>query len=161
MPATPLMLAHRLFPARIESRDGVDRPALWIFTAIVLVKTVISVNSIINGHTVVSTADGIPLDTYSPAAAQTIVSVFALLSLSNLMLCLLCVLAIVRYRAMIPLMFTVLLLQALARYAVLGFLPIPRTGAPPGTAINAVLLALTLAGLALSLRGAGKLQRAG
>ena len=109
------MLAHRLFPARIESRDGVDRPALWIFTAIVLVKTVISVNSIINGHTVVSTADGIPLDTYSPAAAQTIVSVFALLSLSNLMLCLLCVLAIVRYRAMIPLMFTVLLLQALAR----------------------------------------------
>jgi hypothetical protein len=61
-----------------------------------------SLNSIFNGYVVLSTADGIPLDPYTPAAARTIVSLFAVLGLSNFMICLLGILVLARYRSMIP-----------------------------------------------------------
>src|SRR2546428_11544933 len=99
-------------------------------------------------------ADGIPLDTFTPAAARTVVSLFALLGLSNFVICLLCILALARYRSMIPFMFALLLLEYLSRRLILQFLPIVRTGTPPGIYVSLVLLALMIVGLALSLRSA-------
>jgi hypothetical protein len=49
-------------------------------------------------------------------------------------------------------MFALLLLYQLSRQLILRFLPIPRTGTPPGSAINLVLLGVMIVGLALSLR---------
>jgi hypothetical protein len=116
-----------------------------------------SLNSIFNGYTVATTADGIPLDTYPPAAVRTIVSLWALLGLSSVMLCLLCILALVQYRSMVPLMFAMFLLEYLGRRLILQFLPIVRTGTPPGVYINLALLAVMIAGLALSLSGRDRL----
>lgn len=115
-----------------------------------------SLNSIFNGRLVLSSADGIPLDTYTTAAAQTVVSLFALLGLSHLMICLLCVVVLLRYRSMIPLVFALLLLEQLSKKLLLHFLPIVRTGTPPASAINLGLLLLLSVGLAVSLLNRGK-----
>jgi hypothetical protein len=48
-------------------------------------------------------------------------------------------------------MFALLLLEHLSRRLILLVLPIVRTGSPPGFVVNLVLLALMIAGLALSL----------
>jgi len=69
-----------------------------------------------------------------------------------------CGVVLTRYRGLIPFVFALLLLEALARRLVLHFLPIARTGRPPGLAINLALLALTIVGLALALRGPGGSQ---
>jgi hypothetical protein len=74
------------------------------------------------------------------------------------MIGLLCMLVLVRYRAMIPFMFALLLLEHLSKRLILHFLPIPRTGTPPGNAVNLVLLALMIVGLALSLGSPGNRQ---
>jgi hypothetical protein len=132
--------------------------ALWCFALVVLMKAGISLNSIFNGYLVASSADGIPLDSYTPAGAQTVISLFAIWGLSQLMICLLCVLVLVRYRAMIPLMFALLLLEHLSRKLILHFLPIAKSGRPPGSIVNLVLLSLMIVGLALSLRGPRNLQ---
>jgi hypothetical protein len=50
-------------------------------------------------------------------------------------------LALVRYRAMIPLMFALLVLEYLSRGLILQFLPIVRSGTPPGSVVNLALLA--------------------
>jgi hypothetical protein len=100
---------------------------------------------------VLTSADGIPLDAYPAAAARTIVSLFALLGLGHLMIVLLGFLILVRYRAMIPFLFALLLVEQLSRKLILQLMPIVRTGTPPASAINLVLLALMIAGLALSL----------
>ena len=71
------------------------------------------------------------------------------------MLCLLCVLVLVRYRAMVPFMFALLLLEHLTRKLILQIMPIDTTGAPPGYFINLGLLALMIGGLALSLWSKG------
>jgi len=143
---------NQLLPRRVDNTYHGNKLALWFFALLVLMKISISLNSIFNGYSVASSADGIPLDTFTSAGAQTVVSLFALLGLSHLMICLLCILVLVRYRAMIPFMFALLLLERLSRKLILHFLPIPKTGTPPGSTVNLVLLAVMIIGLALSLR---------
>ena len=96
-------------------------------------------------------ADGIPVDTYAPAAAQTIVALFALGALYRLIISLLCVLVLVRYRSAIPFMFALLVLSYLASQLILQFIPIVRTGTPPGIVVNLIMFALMIVGLMLSL----------
>jgi hypothetical protein len=144
---------NRLLPQCIDNTYRGYKVALWLFGLLVLLKTVISLRSIFDGYAVATTADGIPLDTYSPAAVRTIVSLWALLGLSSFMLCLLCILALIRYRSMVPLMFAIFLLEYLGRRLILHFLPIVTTGTPPGFYINLALLVVMIAGLALSLSG--------
>jgi hypothetical protein len=143
---------NQLLPKRIDNTYRGYTPALWIFGLLMFIWVAMSLNSILNGHTVASTADGIPLDTFTPAGAQTVVSLFALLGLSRLMIALLGLVALARYRAMVPLMFALLLLDHVSRRLILQVLPIPRAGTPPASIINLVLLALLVVGLALSVR---------
>jgi len=117
-----------------------------------------SVLVIFNGYSTARGADGIPLDTYAPAAAQTVVALFALGALSRLIISLLCVLVLVRYRSAIPFMFVVLLLSYLAGQLILHFVPLVSTGTPPAPFVNLVSFALMIIGLALSLRRRGNLR---
>lgn len=149
---------NHFLPQRIDNTYHGYKLALWLFTLVVFMKVAMSLNSIFNGYSVASSADGIPLDTFTSAAAQTVVSLFALLGLSHFVICLLCILVLVRYRSMIPFMFALLLLEYLSRKLILQFLPMVRTGTPPGFYVNLVLLALMIVGLVLSLRNQGNLQ---
>ena len=143
---------EQLLPQRIDHTYRGSKLALWLFGLILLMKIAMSLNSIFNGYTVATSADGIPLDTFTLTAARTFVALFALLGLSSFMICLLCILALTRYRSMVPLMFALLLLEQLSRRLILLFLPIFRIGTPPGFYVNLTLLALMIVGLALSLR---------
>jgi hypothetical protein len=148
----------RLLPPRIDNTYRGYKLAFWLFAVLVFVKVAMGMNCILNGYSVASTADGIPLDTFPPGAAQTIVSHFALWGLCQLMFGLLGVLVLVRYRGMVPFMFALLLTEHLSRKLILQFLPVVKTGTPPGFYINLVLLAVMIVGLALSLMSRDNLQ---
>lgn len=143
---------NQLFPQRVDNTYRGYRLALWLFGLLLLMKLAIGLNSIFNGYSVASSADGIPLDTYTAAGAQTVVSMFALLGLSHVVICLLGILVLIRYRSLIPFMLALLLLEYVGRKLILYLLPIAKTGTPPGSIVSYVLLALMLVGLALSIR---------
>ena len=145
-------MLNQLLPRHVDNTYHGYKLALWIFAVLVFMKVSMSLNSIFNGHFVARSADGIPLDTFTPAGAQAVISIFALLGLSQFMICLLGVAVLARYRALVPFMFALLLLEFLSRRVILLVLPIVRTGTPPGFFVNLVLLALMVVGLALSLR---------
>ena len=151
-------MVNELLPKRIDNTYRGAKLAPWLFAVLLLLKTVISLNSIFNGYSVATSADGIPLDTFPPGAAQTIVSDFALWGLSQFMLCLLGILVLARYRSMIPFMFALLLLEYSSRKLILHFLPVVKIGTPPGFYVNLILLALMIVGLALSLWSHGNHQ---
>jgi hypothetical protein len=151
-------MIRQLFPQRIDHTYRGHTLALWLFGLLLFMKVAMSVNSIFNASSVASSADGIPLDAYTPAAARTIVSLFALLGLSHFVICVIGILVLVRYRRMVPFMFALLLLEHLSRRLILHSSPIIRTGTPPGFYVNLVLLAVMLSGLALSLRSRGSLE---
>jgi len=73
------------------------------------------------------------------------------LGLSQLLLALVGALALIRYRAMIPFMYLLLLVEYFAKKWIQLVKPIIRMGTPPAAYVNLVLIALLLAGLVLSL----------
>lgn len=143
---------NQFLPQRADNTYRGHKLALWLFALLVLIKVAMSLNSIFNGYMVASSADGIPLGTFTSAGAQTVVALFAIWGLSQFMFCVLGILILVRYRSMIPFMFAFLLLEYLSRKLVLQCVPLVRTGVPPGSYVNLVLLALMIVGLALSLQ---------
>jgi hypothetical protein len=145
-------MLDQLLPQRIDSAYRGSKFAPWLLALIVGMKMLQSLLSIFAGHYVAGSADGIPVDTYTPAGAQTVVALFALLGFTRLMIYLICVAVMVRYRSAIPFMFVLLVLEHLGRTLILQFVPIARTGTPIGPVVNLVLLALMIIGLALSLR---------
>ncbi len=145
-------MLNRLLPRQVDNTYHGYKLALWLFALVMLMKVAMSVNSIFNGHMVASSADGIPLDTFTPASAQAVVSLFAAWGLAQLVICLLCIVVLARYRALVPFMFALLLLEHLSRRLIFLVMPIVRTGTPPGFFVNLALLALMAVGLALSLR---------
>jgi hypothetical protein len=151
-----------LFPQRADNAYRGYKFALWLFVLVVLLKFAVSLNSIFNGRFMASSGDGIPLDRFTPAGSQTVVALFAFWGLIYLMVCLLCLLVLVRYRTLIPCMFALLLLEHLARILVLHLLPIAQTGLGGGilgiSPFPYGFLAMITIGLALSLRSQGKPQ---
>ena len=145
----------KLLPQPIDNTYRGYKVALWLFGLVVGVRITQSILVIFNGYSTARDADGIPLDTYTPAAAQMVVALFAQASLWRLTFCLLCVLVLVRYRSAIPFMFALLLVNYLAGQLIFQFVPVVRTGTPPGPIVNLIMFALMIIGLALSLRSRG------
>jgi len=141
----------RLLPRNIDNSYRGRRLALWLFALVVFMKTSIGLGTIFNGYHAAVTADGIPLDTFTPAGRQAFVSLFAAWGLAQVTIGLLCILVLVRYRAVVPFMFALLLLEHLGRKLIFFVMPIPRSGDAPGVLINLALVALMVVGLALSL----------
>jgi hypothetical protein len=144
-------MLNLLLPQHIDNSYRGHKLALWLFGLVVFMKTSIGLGTIFNGHNAAIKADGIPLDTFTPAGAQAVVSLFAIWGLAQVTIGLICILALIRYRAMVPLLFSLLLLEHLSRKLILFVMPIPRTGTPPGFFINLALVGLMIVGLVLSL----------
>ena len=143
---------NQLFPQRADNTYRGYKFALWLFAVVLLLRGFQSLVSVFKGYSTLTVADGIPLDRYTTAGAQTLVSMFAILGFTQFLICLLGVLALARYRNLVPLMFTLLLLQYLGGRLILRLLPVVRIGTPPGFYVNLAILALMIVGLALSLR---------
>lgn len=144
-------MIERILPRRLDNSYTGHRVALWLFALLVVMKTGIALGAIFNGRQAAQSADGLPLDSYGAAGAQAVLALFAIWGLAQLVFTVFSLLALARYRNMVPLMFLLYLLEHAARRWILLVKPIARTGAPPGTYINLALLALMIVGLALSL----------
>ena len=144
-------MLNQLLPPRLDNTYRGRKLALWLFGIVVLIRSIQSVMIIVNGYSIARSADGIPLDTYPAAAAQTILALFAISSLNRLLILLVCVVVLVRYRSAIPSMFVILALGYLVGEIILRLIPIVRVGTPPGPIVNLIMFAVMIVGLALSL----------
>ena len=144
-------MLSRILPQPIDNTYLGHRLAVWLLGAVVFMKTGIALGTIFNGRAAAQSTDGIPLDSFGAEGAQAVVALFAIWGLAQLTISTFSILALTRYRALIPFMFLLLLVEHLARKAVLWWKPISRIGTPPGSYINLALVALMVIGLALSL----------
>lgn len=144
-------MLERILPRSIDNTYRGNRVALWLFVPILVMKTGIAFGTIFNGRNAAQGADGIPLDTLGVAGAQAVIAMFAAWGLAQVVISFFGWLALFRYRAMIPLMFIVLLVEHALRRWIFYVKPIARSAGAPGLYINLALLAVMLIGLALSL----------
>ena len=144
-------MLNQLLPPCLDNTYRGRSLALWLFGLVVFIRSIQSVMIILNGYSIATSADGIPLEAYPAAAAQTILALFAISSLNRLLISLVCVVVLIRYRSAIPSMFVLLALGYLAGEIILRFIPIVRVGTPPGPIVNLIMFALMIVGLVLSL----------
>ena len=147
-------MLSRIFPTQVDNNYRGHRLAIWLLVPIILLRGLIGFNSIFFARSVATSADGVPLDSFTPAAAGTVLALFALLGLFSLLLALLGLVVLVRYRAMIPFLYLFLLIQEVGNKAVLLAYPVTRSassGMPAGSIVVFTILAMTLVGFALSL----------
>ena len=160
-------MLSRVFPKQFDNAYRGHWLAIWIFVPVVLVKLIMGVNvagldPLISNVVILKTADGVPLDTFGPAAASLVVFLFASWALGLLLFSLLALAALIRYRAMIPLMYLVLLTEQIGRKGLLLINPIVRAhepivravanqGVSAGALINWGLTAALVIGVLLSL----------
>ena len=149
----------RIFPKQIDNNYRGHWLAILIFALLVTLRAVMGFNSIALTHMVATGADGIPLDSYGPACAAVVVLFFKNIGLFYLLLSLLGAVVLIRYRAMIPLMYLVLIVQLAGSKLLLYLYPIVKTSEMPlGFPVNLTMLAVALIGLVLSLVGKGYLR---
>ena len=151
-------LFDRIVPARADNRRLGHPVALWILAAIVALRLLMGANSIINSRAIASGADGIPLASFNAAAQAEVIQMFALLGLYLVLLALVGLVVLLRYRALIPLVFVCLLVQELGSKLVLWTHPDTSRGASPGAIVTLVIIGLTVVGLLLSVTGKGYAQ---
>ena len=133
-------MLSRILPRQVDNTYRGHRLGLRLFGLLVSIKVAMSLSCIFKGYSIASSADGIPLDTFTAGAAQTVVSLSAIWGLSHLIVALLCAVVLSRYRSMIPFMFALLVLEQLSRRLILQFLPIVRSRTPAGFHVNLALV---------------------
>jgi hypothetical protein len=160
MPERQASMLNRLFPKQVDNRFDGHRAALWLLGLFIALKLVMSINSILNTASVATGGDGLPLDRFDPAAARTVLMLFALTSLGQLTLAVIALTTLIRYRALVPLIYLVLLSEQLARRLIVQAHAVARTESTPvGWYVNFGLLALLTLGLMLSLLPTGRGER--
>jgi hypothetical protein len=150
-------MLERLLPVQAGNRFEGHRAALWLLWLYVGLKLLMSVNSVVLTAKVAQDADGIALSTFSPAAATEVLTLFALVGLGQLALAFVALAVLIRYRGLVPLIYLVLLAEALVRrLIVLGYAPVRTEAGTGGFYINIGLLTLLGLGLVLSLLPVGQ-----
>ena len=154
-------MLQRLFPPHADNRFQGLRPSLWLLGLLLFLKLLMSFNSIFNTESVAVGADGIPLASYGPDAAREVLMLFALMALGHLAITLIGLVVLIRYRALVPLIYLVLLGEMLARRAIVWTYSAPGAkSAEIALLVNYGLLAFLALGLALSLVPARRERRA-
>jgi hypothetical protein len=152
-------MLSRLFPRQIDNDFRGHVLAVWLLVPLTLMKlfqgaNVAGLNPWVSSRHVLQTADRVPVDTFGAEAASHLVFLFAAWGLGIFVLGLLGTIALIRYRAMIPLVFLLLLIEQLGRkWLSMAHLDRPFVSAELSAAnlVNWGFLTAIVLGLALSL----------
>lgn len=145
---------NRIFPRQFDNNYRGHWLAIWLFAPVVLARLAMAANSIINTRYVASAADGIPVDSYTAGGAAAVVALFAIGGLSQLLFGLQGLMALIRYRAMIPFMYLLFLITQVGGRVLALMHPVARSGVPTaqlGLAFVIAFTAMTIVGFVLSL----------
>ena len=145
-------MLDRVFPRQLSNDYQGSPLAKWVFigvTILTIARSLIHVFAPDGGAQSIVT---IPLDTYSANAAATVILIFSLWGLSQLLIGLIYVVVIWRYQMLIPFMYLLMVVEYGMRIFLSLVKPIETTRTAPGEVGNYLLLPLALVMLFLSLR---------
>lgn len=153
-------MLSRLFPRDLTNAYEGSWVALWLFVPVLIVKTLMGANfsgfnPFVDVAEILRTVDGVPLDTFSSDAAQSVLASAAAWGVALFTLCLWAWIVVIRYRAGLSLAILMLVVEQIGRTGAgsIRSLAAFADGAAPtlGAMINLTMSGLLIIAFALSL----------
>lgn len=145
-------MLDRLFPRQVDNDFQGHRAAIWLLWFLTALMLVVSTRSILVTEAVAVGADGIPIHSFGPVGARTVLMLFALDSVGTLTFGLLAVAVLTRWRSLVPFLYLLLLGGQIVRRLIIQAYAIPRAeGSIGGIWLIVFVLGLLSLGLILSL----------
>lgn len=140
-----------LFPEVIDNQYRGHKLGFWLFCLLTIPLTVRSFIHVFRHDGGAQSIATIPLDTWPTDDANTVVAMFALWGLVQIMMAFLNIIAIARYKALIPLMYLIMVITQVGRIGIGQFKTVVTDGTAPAAALSFYLLAAYFVGFVLSL----------
>lgn len=144
-------MLKKIFPAIVDNTYVGKKVALWFFipiTILTLGRSLVHIFAPDGGAGSIAT---IPLDAFTANGSAAVILTFAYWGLSQLLMGLLYVLVLVKYRSLLTLMYLLLTLEYTLRLVLGRVKPIETLGTAPGATGNLILAPLSLLFFILSL----------
>jgi hypothetical protein len=145
----------RLFPEQLDNDYQGHRVAIWVFGLITLITTLRSLVHIFAPDGGAQSIATIPLDQMTAGGSEGVITTFALWGLSQLLLAFLYMATLFRYRALLPLMWLLFVVEYVGRFLIGVWKPVLFVDTPPGATANLVFPVLGAIMLVLALRPRG------
>jgi hypothetical protein len=152
-------MLHRLLPPIVDNRFRGHPAALWLFVPLVFMKLALGTAHMLRADGGAQSVSRMPLDTYPEGAAQNIVALMARMGLEQFLLGALFLVVLLRYRALIPLMYAAMVLHFVGARLVGAMKPLAVAGASGVGNMHLLIAALAAVGLVASLAGRGYTHR--
>ena len=151
-------MLNRIFPKQFDNNFRGNRLAIWLFALIMFMELSIAGTSILDTRSAIIQADRIPLDNYGAQAAAVVITLFIITGLFRVLFAFQGVVALIRYRAMIPFMYLLFLILHLGSKGFLFLHPYARTASTDRSGYFFILaiIVMLLVGFGLSLLGKSK-----
>ncbi|QZE14978.1 hypothetical protein K4L44_03890 [Halosquirtibacter laminarini] len=144
-------MLEKIFPKTVDNTYKGKKIALYFFFLITLITVTRSLIHMFASDGGAQSIATIPIDSYSTQATQTVILIFSLWGLSQLIMGIFYGVVSIRYRSLVPLMYIFLFIEYLMRL-ILGMMkPIITTGTAPGGVANYVMIVFSLIMFILSI----------
>jgi hypothetical protein len=129
-------MLERIFPAQVSNAYRGSPSAKWVFillTVVTIARSLVHMFAPDGGAQSIAT---IPLDTFTTNGANTVILLFALWGLSQLVVGLIYAIVIWRYQVLIPLMYLLIIVEYGMRIVLGAMKPIETAATAPGAIGN-------------------------
>lgn len=141
-----------IFPKIINNNFYSSKLALYVFYIITLITLWRSQHHLIAADGGAQSIATIPLDTFATIGSEAVISIFAFWELSQLIIGILYLIASIKYKSLIPLLYVLMFLEYLIRLIIDVFKPLPTIDTAPGQIGNYIFMAISSAMLVLILK---------
>ena len=147
-------IINSLLPPIIDNTYQGKAISLIVFIPLTMVTVARSLIHIFSKDGGAQSIATIPLTSYSFEASQAVIKMFALWGLSQLLLAMVFLITILKYRSLLPLMYLIVFIEYIGRHIIMTLLPIETLGNAPGSIINLIIapIAFILMLLAMPMR---------
>ncbi len=143
---------HLFLPAKIDNTFAGKKISLWFFYMLTITTLWRSQHHLLATDGGAQSIATIPLDTYSAEASATVIGLFALWGLSQLMIGVVYLAACLKYKALIPFLYALGSIEyGLRAFYIGNDKPIETVGNAPGAIMNVPLMMILFSMLILSL----------
>lgn len=145
-------MIDKMFPKQLNNDYNGHALAKWVFvllTTVTIVRSLIHMFSSDGGAQSIAT---IPLNSFTQGGAAAVVLIFSMWGLSQLLIGFVFVVVLWRYKAFIPFMYLLIIIEYGMRIFLSQIKQIETVGTAPGGIANIIIVPLAIVMLFLSLR---------